>query len=199
MASSLDHNAFESKLGQLLWKALKNSDENELFECLINENKVLRTAAACEIQIRASLGSFERVLILADSFRFESREIAAFILGQIGSPTEKYYGRSIESLTKLLNDSYYEVRATSVGSFGFLASNRPDQHPLICSKIISLLVDSEPTVRESLAFSLAYIYTETAFNGLITLSKDLDTNVRKAAVSGLEEHEERRKELDGLE
>lgn len=195
MISSLDHNASGSKLGQILWKELKNSNEEELFEHLLSEDKVLRTIAACEIQIRSTPSSFDRTLILTNSIRFEVREIAAFVLGQMGSPTAQFHEAALAPLSKLLRDPYYEVRAAVIGSFGFLALDRQSEHSRICSEILALLDDPEPTVREALAFSLSYIHTEEAFIGLIKLSSDWNVAVRNAAFSSLENHNDQKENL----
>ena len=53
---------------------------------LSEQDAIVRTAAARELQMRGGRDIFEKVQHLSGNENPETREIAAFILGQIGTP-----------------------------------------------------------------------------------------------------------------
>ena len=63
---------------------------------------------------------FEHARQLATSKKKDDREIAAFILGQLGTPERPFKGESLPLLQKLCADRSAEVRETAVASLGHL-------------------------------------------------------------------------------
>jgi HEAT repeat protein len=196
MASSIDKiDVTESRLRCTLARLLSSLSEDELFECITDEDIILRTCAACEIQIRGTAASFEFAMSLLSSHRHENREIAAFILGQLGPPDYKYLKRSVEPLLKLFVDPYYEVRATAVLAFSFYSSHLREELPQIVEKIITLAVDPEVSVRLAVSHTLGFIYLPKARDCLKNLRDDPVVEIRNDAMYGLELYDEYLNEL----
>jgi HEAT repeat protein len=191
MTSSIDNiEVTESQLRRVLMRLISNLPEKELFECVLDEDIILRTSAAQQIQIRGTNAGFEFAMSLVNSLRFENREIAAFILGQLGPPDCKYLKRSVEPLLKLLSDPYYEVRATAVYAFSFYTNHFEETLPEIVEKIVELAADPEASVRLAASHTLGFIYLENSKICLEKLLNDPIVEVRDDAKYGLELHKE---------
>jgi HEAT repeat protein len=191
VASSLDgEDPTDGMLRRILWSAFTTLSEDKLFECALDEDRILRTAAARQIQLRASDACFNFAMSLVNSHRFDHREISAFILGQIGISRPELVAISIPPLTKLLDDPYYEVRATAIYALSYRCDDTGADFPLILERVINLASDEAPFVRLAASHFLGFVYTESARQALEVLRDDYDTDVRKDAAYGLELHRE---------
>jgi HEAT repeat protein len=182
----------ESKLRFILNRALKDFSEPELFDCVKDKDIILRTLAACEIHLRGTPSCFEFALVLLKSFRYEDREIGAFILGQLAPSEYKFSKQSVRPLLELFADPYYEVRAAAAEAFLFLVSGMKEEIDEIIDKILLLAIDPEDSVRLSVANTLGFIYDEKANAVLLDLLDDINSDVRDAADFGLSLHAEHR-------
>jgi HEAT repeat protein len=191
MTSSLDNiDATESRLRYWLTRYMQTMSEQDLFDCVLDEDVILRTSAARQIQMRGTADGFEFAVSLASSSRFEHREASAFILGQLGAPECTYLERSLKYLYLLLVDQYYEVRTTAVYAFSFYSMNIPQKIPEIVDKLRSISDDISIPVKVAVAHTLGFIYHHEAKKCLMNMVHDQDHDVRKEAEYSLELHEE---------
>lgn len=124
--------------------------------------------------------------------RFDMREIAAFVLGQLGTPKCPYANESFPILATLADDPYFEVRCAATAALGSLASLGHPPPPAIGDRIVKASTDDASDVRAAAAFSLGCIESTYALKALRKLSVDTDSGVRDAAEFGLEMHAERK-------
>lgn len=107
-------------LRMLVFQALKAYPTKALLPFLRDSDSIVRTAAARQLQVRGGSAVFEHARQLATSKKKDDREIAAFILGQLGTPERPFKGESLPLLQKLCADRSAEVRETAVASLGHL-------------------------------------------------------------------------------
>jgi HEAT repeat protein len=176
-----------STIDVLVFQALKQYSTNALLPMLEDRDVIVRSAVARELQIRGGDDVFAFVLSLAGSDRHESREIAAFTLGQLGVPVKPYRNQSIPTLMLLLSDKYYEVRSTAAAALGHLHAEEAR------NELIELATDSESEVRECVAFALGLIKAnKKSIVALKMLSEEQDKNIRDCAEFALEQHNVKR-------
>ncbi|MGA4817248.1 hypothetical protein ACPA9J_31210 [Pseudomonas aeruginosa] len=76
-----------------------------LFLGLLSEqDAIVRTAAARELQMRGGVTYLRKFSIYLETRIPETREIAAFILGQIGTPKMPFKDESLPTLLSLADD-----------------------------------------------------------------------------------------------
>jgi HEAT repeat protein len=167
---------------------MSSYNEAELFKFLHDQNIILRTAAARRLHLLGTRNSFDYALTLSISHRFEEREVAAYLLGQLGTPEYAFSSESIEPLFTLMCDKYFEVRATSVIALGFIAMRLKHLPKRILEKMISLSRDPEPSVRWAVAFALGYIRQPSALACLKEMGDDTDSKVRESVDSAVQLH-----------
>lgn len=170
-------------------------DEDELFACLTDTQPVLRTAAARALHARASRPVFDRVLPLTGHARHDMREIAAFILGQLGTADRPFAQESFPALGRLLDDAYWEVRRAAVGAIGSLSEPGRQAPRAVRDRVLALATDAAPDVRTSVSVALGTIDDPQARVCLERLLEDEDRRVREDAQLGLDIMEADR--LDG--
>lgn len=141
--------------------------------------------------MRGTRTAFEFALKLANSLRFEEREIAAFLLGQLGVPNYPFAYESFGPLSILLADPYFEVRATAAGAIGFLAAGGRLLPEGYVEKVALVCSDSERSVREAVAYALGSIHLPAAKSCLLQLKDDAMPEVADAAEFALTIHAER--------
>ena len=103
-----------STIDLLVFQALKQYPTNALVPMLEDKDVIVRSAVARELQIRGGDEVFIAAQKLGASERHESREIAAFLLGQLSTPTLPYLEQSVPLLKVHLKDDYHEVRSGGV-------------------------------------------------------------------------------------
>ena len=114
------------------------------------------------------------------------REIAAFILGQLGTPERPFAAESFPVLGRLLDDPYWEVRRAAAGAVGMLSGPGRQADPAIQGRLLDLAGDRVPDVRASVAAALGTIDDARARSRLERLLDDDDPQVRDDAELGLE-------------
>lgn len=142
-------------LRHLVWKGLKQYQTKALFQFLNDRDVIVRSAVARELQIRGGKLVFEQTKRLLQSDNSNIRELAAFILGQLGTPKRPFKAESTRLLVKHLeSETNAIVRATAICSLGWLHATKAVKSILIFAK------DPSPSVRGSVAFAIGMIYCE---------------------------------------
>jgi HEAT repeat protein len=152
-----------------------------LLAALDDRNCILRTAAARELHVRGGRHVFEKMRVLSAAPRYESREISAFVLGQLGTPSCPFAVESIPILLTLLDDPYSEVRSAAVVAFASLAMLGRTMPADVVQRIALSANDNEAEVRATIANTIEIIDRTIAEAVLTSLMVDLDPDVRSAA------------------
>jgi HEAT repeat protein len=182
----------DSTLRLILWKALKSYSTSELTELLSDEDYIVRTAVAKQLHLRPSRDVFVKAIELCKSDVVYKREIAAFLLGQLGTPEFPYKNDSTFELTNLISDDSYEVRAAAICALGHLFGSDLLEDERSISKILSAANDESDDVRISCAFSLSLLpKSEIVMTTLDQLSQDKNEEVRSWADTSREIIEDR--------
>ena len=176
---------------------------DELIGRLIEEDETARYETALQIA-RLGRSVIPRVIELTHDYRARIREMAAYILGQVGylDPEDPNwlirYPDGIPTLIHLLvSDPDSEVRAVTAYALGF--HRAPEAIPALCHASL----DSYPEVREAVASALGSCsipdaedelgrrYLDDIRTTLLRLADDEDDEVRNWATFGLrhEEHD----------
>jgi HEAT repeat protein len=92
-------------------RGLKGYSDADLMDELVGRSPILKTGAARQLHLRGGVHVFERMKELARDPRYESREVAAFVLGQLGHPTCPFATESFPILNTLLDAPYWEAGA----------------------------------------------------------------------------------------
>jgi HEAT repeat protein len=161
-------------LKTLLWQAVKLYDTKALLPLLRDKDSLVRTTVARELQVRGDVLTFDEAMVMGHSKKASEREIAAFLLGQLGTPNFPFKERSIPVLeTQLEKDKNAAVRATAAASLGHLQSE--SSVPLL----INASTDAHADVRIAVAFALSiFPDNRDATKCLKKLSMDKDKDVR---------------------
>jgi HEAT repeat protein len=183
--------ATHDRLRLAVARALKTYPDCELLEGLRDRDPIFRTAAARELHARGGALVFEEAKALAGSERHDFREIGAFVLGQLGTPTCPFAAQSFPILFKLLDDPYFEVQAVAVGAIGFLASLGHLAPAAVFKRVLQLSQAKEPEVRAAVASTLGFFDAPEAAQVLRTLCNDGEGSVSDAADFALELHSSR--------
>ena len=178
--------ASDDRLRLAVARATQLYDEDELFACISDPHPILRTAAARALHAKGTRSVFERVLPLPEHPRYDMREIAAFVLGQLGTPDRPFAKESFPILGRLLDDAYWEVRRAAIGAIGSLSEPGRQAPPAIRERVLALAADPVPEVRTSVAVALGTIDDVGAKTCLEHLLDDEDQSVRDDARLGLE-------------
>ena len=107
------------------------------------------------------------------------REIGASILGQLGWDKRPFHSESVSLLIKLLSDSVNDVISAAAFSLGHRNAIEAVQD------LLKHINNPNNRVRYGVALGLSCLDDESAINGLITLSRDSDFDVRNWATFGL--------------
>jgi len=172
----------------LVWQGLKKCSTMTLFQFLEDGDVIVRSTAARELQLRGGQNVFDRTGQLLQSKSKTTRELAAFVLGQLGTPKRPYKKESTKLLMKLLrSETNAVVRATAISSLGDLKAI--EALPLI----IKYAKDPSPSVRGSVAFAIGMTYSEKSkeiplplLKVLRKLRNDKARVVREDAALGLD-------------
>ena len=182
----------ESPLRLILFKALRSYDDRQLLAWLEDRDPILRTAAARELQMRSGDQVFEHIKTLCRSSRHETREAAAFALGQLGTPACPYAEASFDLLSDLLRDEYYEVRSQAIAAIGQLATLGHQPKSGLKKRLLEFAADPEPAIRVAVAYSLLSLRDRRIDAVIQRLLDDEDATVRDAAVFTLQARSELR-------
>lgn len=177
-----DKDITDSTLRFILWKALREYPTNELLELLEDEDMIVRTSAAKQLQLRPEEDVYHATVQLVEAQKEYKREISAFVLGQLGTPKFPYKDKSIPILTRLFDDSSADVRATAVSSIGHLGSEKIHHDDMLLDKVIKLSIDQNEDVRLCCAYALAlFIKSQKVIDALKKLLSDSSNDVKEWA------------------
>ena len=180
-----DKDLSESTLRFILWETLKNYPTNQLLSLIEDEDPIVRTSAAKQLHFRPDDKVFEKAVNLVFSNKDYEREIAAFLLGQLGTPDHPYKIKSFPYLIKLMNDELSEVRASAVAAIGQLGTGTLIDDNNILDHIIKLTKDKCSDVRFCCAFALSSFKKDNARKALNYLTSDRSKIVRDWAKTSL--------------
>ena len=163
-----------------IWRELKSSALDKLHAELLSSDEMRRFVAAQELHIRGERATFEFASSLLMYSEPNDREIAAFTLGQLGTPNCPFGAVSIPLLVERLgcdNDSI--VRATAASALGHLRAS------LAINELCAAASDIDKEVRSNIAFALGKIGQNAAIPTLILLSHDNESSVVGWAILAL--------------
>lgn len=147
-----DQDSSTSTLRLLLQQALGNWDTKALLGIALDEDAMVRTAVARELHTRGTRDVFVFALNHMSDEADTTREIAVFLLGQLGTPSYPYRTESLRPLTERLADSSSDVRSAAAAALGHLCH---DEMPSdVETALLDLAGDAEPTVRSCVAYAL---------------------------------------------
>jgi HEAT repeat protein len=178
-----DKDLSESTLRFILWDALKSYPTSELLRLITDEDPIVRTSAAKQLHFRATNEVADRLTQLLSSEQDYIREVAAFGLGQLGTPEKPFRAVSSELLVDLLSrDESADVRAAAAAALGHLFVD--ESLPEASARALSTAAaDSDARVRACVAFALsAHRDSPVAARVLRDLEHDEDADVRMWAV-----------------
>jgi HEAT repeat protein len=180
----IDQDVSFDNLRVLASQAIREYPTAALFPMLKDTNQIVRTLTARELQIRGGEEVFLYAIEMIKAPRFEHREIAAFLLGQLGTPNLPYRDRSIPILSQLLNDDYYEVVSAAVAALGHLKASE------VIDDILNIAFHEEDYVRENVAFALSHLKLDkVSIKALRKLKNDNNPDVREWAIYALKRKE----------
>jgi HEAT repeat protein len=177
----VDDDSESGTLGTLLFQALRLYSVEALHAIVFDENPLVRTAVARELQIRGDISTSEFMQQSSRDVREYVREISAFTLGQLGTPERPYRDQAIRVLIDLATDDSVDVRAAAVSALGHSWANEA------VDVIVKASRDSSPEVRASAATALGRLNrSDEVMATLENLCRDQDEDVRGWAELSLE-------------
>jgi bilin biosynthesis protein len=148
-----------------------------LHSFLNDEDTVVRSSSAGALARTGEAAVPALLDILASKEQPEdTKGHAAWALAFIGSEAS-------EHLYKALNSDSMDVRCAVIGAIAHVAQEQGDEKS--CLTLVCALTDPEAIIRSEAASAFAQVNYPPAIPHLILASKDLDVEVRKAAVSSL--------------
>lgn len=174
-----------STIRLLASEALKLWPLDAIYNLLFDDDYVVRTLAARQLQLRGDKDIFDKMVALSSSPTAFHRELSAFVLGQLGAPTMPFRNLSIPILLRLIADDYPEVRAFAASALGHLCyAGMPAEAE---HALYGATSDHSPIVRGAAAVALGNASNhEQAVSVLEMLSQDPDKEVREYAELGKE-------------
>lgn len=170
MIDSLDASA--SLLRLLVSEGLKSWSSEALVEAAQDKSVIVRTAAVRELHARPDVDTiFGWAVSLVSSPKAETREIAAFLMGQLGSPAMPKREASYPYLTEMLDDKDEGVRASAASAIGHLSYQ--DMPQFVERRLVTCARDRSKHVRAAVAYALGNSSgTGEAFAALQLLLRD---------------------------
>lgn len=186
-----DFDSSTSTIRLLVSQALKEWPVEGLLRLLYDDDVIVRTGAARELQIRGGDEVFHKVLQYLDDASENVREISAFTLGQLGTPDYPFRKESISALLRLAPDSSGAVRASVAAAIGHLCyESMPSEAEDV---LLHLAKDPDTDVRACAAYALGNATdSPRVATALSELERDLDDEVRSYAELGQELVDEKR-------
>jgi HEAT repeat protein len=176
----------ESNLETLVFQALKGYEDVALVQFLYDENSIVHSAAARELQLRGSKVAFDAAIDLIREDASRLRDIGCFLLGQIGRD-RPFRNESLPILIdRLRRDSSDDVRSQSAAALGHLEADAAAEELIVAA------TDQSVLVRAAVASAIGRL-TPTAklHTTLEMLSRDVDEGVREWAEVSTELYETR--------
>jgi HEAT repeat protein len=158
----------------LLWQALQLYPTEALFGFIVDKSYRVRMAAARELHIRGENVAFEWAKELLGARAVYKREIAVFLLGQLGTPDYPYREESLPLLKDAWHDPNADVRAGVIDALGHLRAIE------LIDLILEAARDQNADIRMAAASTLdANRFDDPrAEQALIKLRTDPDKDVR---------------------
>ena len=180
-----DIDASGSTLRLLVSQALKNWSVEAVLGLIVDDDYIVRTSAARELQLRGGKDIYEQVTRFVNDKRAYVREICAFVLGQLGTPDMPYKDETFPLLLSLLKDKDSDVKAAAASALGHISfSGMPkdvEDALLLSSK------DEDNNVRACVAYALGNSSGSKAVkNSLEQLKNDKEESVRSYADLGID-------------
>jgi hypothetical protein len=170
-------------LRMLVAQALRDYRTEALLPLLKDKDAIVRSAVARQLQLRGGATVLAEALSLLRDPIDQSREIAAFVLGQLGTPRAPYRSKSVRALMDLLSrEKSVAVLASALSSLGHLRAQEAVPH------VLRFSAHKHPDVRGALAYFIgsAYALSGTPANGALRvlekLGEDPDRGVRADVV-----------------
>lgn len=171
----------------LVAQALRDYPDKSLLKLISDEDRIVRTAAARQLQMNGGKHVFNEVESSLNDERDFVREISAFILGQLGTPDRPFKDQSIPHLKRLLRDPSNDVRATAVSAIGHLFLSSHDMPSDVSKELLSNSYDLDISVRDNAALALgSSTGDDVVVSRLNELLSDEDSDVRSSAELALE-------------
>lgn len=147
-----DFDPSSSTLRMLVSEALKNWKIEGLLKLIEEDDVLVKTAAARELQLRGGKLVFEKIKAYSGSDLAQLREISAFILGQLEIPLLPYKNDSLPILLQLASDINADVRCAAAAAFGHLFYEKMPEE--VEKTLMNLCLDEDKDVRACAACSL---------------------------------------------
>jgi HEAT repeat protein len=164
-------------------KGMSDCSTSQLIDLLTDDDQIVRSSAGFLLHISGGDNAdFERLAELASHAEAYVREVAAYVLGQFGTPDYPFHAQSIPLLSRMAHDANDEVRLAAVSALGHLRGDAAWEVILASAK------DSSPNVRWVVAWLLEFMDgSEHSVAALVMLTSDPDSDVRGAAQESLDE------------
>ncbi len=180
-----DIDASASTLRLLIGQALKSWNIDAVLRLIVDDDYIVRTAAARELHLRGDQHIFDEVIKLISDKRPYVREISVFVLGQLGTPSIPFKDKSYPIVLRLLKDKIPDVRMAAAAALGHMSY---DVMPVDVENALVLKSnDDDKDVRSCVAYALGNSSgSETVKRILKQLESDKEESVRSYAKLGLE-------------
>ncbi|UPG94580.1 HEAT repeat domain-containing protein [Luteibacter aegosomatissinici] len=162
-------------------KGMSDLSPTELVRFLSNEDVIVRSSAAFLLHLSGGdQAVFLAVLALADSDKAYCREVAAYVLGQFGTPDRPFRSESLPVLGHLLEDTDVDVRLAAISALRHLGG------PEARDAVLSVETDTSAEVRRLVAYQLDLLeQSPETVAALERLARDTDPDVRQEALESL--------------
>lgn len=172
-----------STIRLLASQTLKKWTVSSILKLLEDDDYVVRTLASRELHQRGGQDVFDEMVKFSSSPTGFVREIAAFVLGQLGTPNMPFKNESLPILLRLITDDQSEVRAAAAAAMGHICfSNMPEE---VEESLYKAASDVDNDVRCCVASSLGNASrTDKTWAVLDVLLQDSDSQVREYAQLG---------------
>lgn len=163
-------------------KGMSDCSTSELINLLTDGDQIVRSSAGFLLHISGGDSEdFNRIVGLASHADAYVREVAAYVLGQFGTPDYPFRALSVPLLSRMAHDMDDEVRLSAISSLGHLRGDDA------WDAILSAATDTSPDVRGVVAFLLEFMDgSERSVAALTVLATDPDSDVRAAAQESLD-------------
>jgi len=145
----------DDSLPHLAWHGLRASSTPLVLYYLEDRNSVVRFAAARVLHLRPSGKALARGTKLLRSEAMRKREIAAYLLSQLGTPRRPYKKESTRILLRALS----RERNAAVRAMIILALGKLKARPALY-RVLSFANDRAPQVRREVALYIGMIYCD---------------------------------------
>jgi HEAT repeat protein len=169
-------------LKTLVAQALRGYKTSALFPFLETKDVVVRSAAARQLQIRGGAAVLKRIEPLLEDERPHLRELASFILGQLGTPRLPFRKRRISALVRHLEaEREPEVIAAGLIALGHLRASE------VVKGLLRFRRHRSSEVREAVAYLIGMTgnqrtgVSSQSGRTLRALKRDEERRVRSAA------------------